>query len=198
MLASLATTAAMPHTKGFANPQANVAHMHIMPGMTVADFGSGSGAYIFPIAKALEGSGVVYAIDAQQDLLRRIHHEATKKSLSTVSVIWGDLEKSEGSKLPSASCDVVLLSNIVFQVEHREGLFSEAKRILKPEGKLVVIDWSDSFNNMGPIKEHVVTEEAAKALAHAQFFSYVESFNAGAHHWGAVFTPAPHLANTYE
>ena len=66
-------------TEGFAHPGRTVSLFSIESGMTVADFGAGSGAYIFAIAEALQGSGTVYAIDVQRDLLKRIHSEATDR-----------------------------------------------------------------------------------------------------------------------
>src|SRR5262245_52316147 len=86
-------------TAGFAHPPRNVAALGVMPGMKVADFGSGSGAYVLAIAKELNGSGHVYAIDIQKDLLRRTKNEAEKQGYKNVEVLWGDLEADNGSKI---------------------------------------------------------------------------------------------------
>jgi tRNA A58 N-methylase Trm61 len=51
--------------ENFAHPPRNVAEFGISPGMSVADFGSGSGAYVLLLAEALSGSGHVYAVDIQ-------------------------------------------------------------------------------------------------------------------------------------
>src|SRR3954468_16066117 len=87
------------NTEGFAHPHTNVAAFGIQHGMHVADFGSGSGHYVLAIAEALEGSGHVYAIDVQRDLLKRTQNEATRRGLKNVSVIWGDLETHRSSKI---------------------------------------------------------------------------------------------------
>ncbi|MBI5470090.1 methyltransferase domain-containing protein [Candidatus Kaiserbacteria bacterium] len=181
----------MPNTAGFAHPARNVAALGVEPGMTIADFGSGSGAYVMEMAQRMAGSGRVYAIDIQKDLLRRIHNDAQKKGLSTVHILWGDLERPQGSKLASASCDIVLVSNLLFQVENKDALLAEAKRVLKPRGKLAIIDWSESPPaggwRMGPIKSHVVSKDAALAIAKDAGFGTHKEFDAGAHHYGLVF-----------
>jgi ubiquinone/menaquinone biosynthesis C-methylase UbiE len=177
-------------TAGFAHPASNVRLLGIEPGMSVADFGAGSGAYIFPIAEALENSGHLYAIDVQRELLRRIHNEAAKRGFKNVKIIWTDLEQPKASKIKSGALDLVLVSNLLFQIENKSAVLAEAHRVLRPAGRLAIIDWSDSFNNMGPHKDHVVAKEAAMALAEQQGFGLVRDFPAGAHHWGIIVRKA--------
>jgi ubiquinone/menaquinone biosynthesis C-methylase UbiE len=149
--------------------------------MSVADFGSGSGAYVWPLSEALANSGNVFAIDIQQDLLRRIHNEAHKRGLNNVKIIWADLEAPKASKIAERALDLVLISNLLFQIERKQAVLAEARRILKPSGKLIVIDWSDSF----------VTKEAALALLPRSGFEITDEFKAGAHHWGLLALPIP-------
>lgn len=183
-----AAQTALPSREGFAHPPRNVAALGVEPGMHIADFGSGSGAYVLAIAERLTGSGVIYAIDIQKDLLRRTLNEARSRSLQTVHIVWGDLEKPHGSKLAHHSQDLVLISNLLFQVEDKRALFIEARRILKPHGRLAVIDWKESFGGMGPIAKHVVTQDAAVAYAETNGFVLSSNFEAGAHHYGLIFT----------
>lgn len=177
-------------TEGFAHPATNVGIFGIEPGMTVADFGAGSGHYVLEIAKRLEGAGHVYAIDVQKDLLARIRTEAHKHGFKNVETIWGDLEYVGGSKIADAHVDVVLISNLLFQLELKAPPIAEAKRILKRTGRLILIDWSESFGGMGPIKKHVVKKEQALALAEAGGFRLKREFSAGAHHYGLIFEKA--------
>jgi len=171
---------------GFAHPARNVAALRVEPGMHVADFGSGSGAYVFEIADALSGSGHIYAIDIQRDLLHRIRNEATRRKLPNVEILWGDLEKSGGSKLAESSIDLVLISNTLFQIHEKAIVLAEARRILKDSGRLAIIDWSDSFGGTGPQSQDVVKKEAALSLAQKCGFEMMREFPAGSHHWGVI------------
>ncbi len=177
------------NTANFAHPRRNVAALGIEPGMTVADFGSGSGVYVLHIAEALEGAGHVYAVDVQRDLLLRLKNEAHRRGFKNVEVIWTDLEHAGSSKLADRKLDFVLISNLLFQVENKAAVLKEAWRILKTTGRLAIIDWSESFGGMGPLKKDVVTKETALALARAAGFELQKEFSAGAHHFGLILRP---------
>ena len=155
--------------------------------MKVADFGAGSGAYTLAIAGALEGYGRIYAIDVQRDLLRRIANEAARKELNNVEVVWADLEKRGATKLADDALDLVLISNLLFQVENKKNVLSESFRVLHPGGRLTIIDWQESFGGMGPQKGDVVTKERALTLAKEVGYELQREFLAGAHHYGLIF-----------
>lgn len=176
-------------TAGFAHPVRNVDALGIEPGMTVVDFGSGSGAYVLAIADRLQNKGHVYAVDVQQDLLRRTKNEAHKKGHKNVETIWSDLEKPNSSKIADRHVDVVLISNLLFQLADKGAPLHEAWRILKPTGKLAIIDWSESFGGMGPIKKDVVDRENALVEAQKAGFELLSEFDAGAHHYGLIMRP---------
>ena len=86
----------------FIKPEEIIKNFEIRQGMVVVDFGSGSGHYVLAVAKKMNNSGVVYAIDIQKNLLEAIKSEATKQHLSNVDIIWADIESKEGTKLVPA------------------------------------------------------------------------------------------------
>lgn len=173
-------------TRDFAHPARNIAVLGVEPGMKIADFGSGSGAYVLALAEALLASGTIYAIDVQKELLRRIKNEAERRGHKNVEIVWGNLEEKDGSKL-APKLDLVLISNLLFQLDVHQAVLSEAARILKPGGRVAIIDWTESFGNMGPHADAVVTKEEAYELARGAGLTFVKEFPAGAHHYGLIF-----------
>ncbi len=171
----------------FSEPESNIEQLGLKEGEVVADFGTGGGAYAFAAAKALKGSGRVYAVDVQKELLTRLQNGAKEQKLGNVDVIWGNLEQLGGTKLRDQSCDVVIMSNVLFQNEKKKTMIEEAKRVLRHGGRLLVIDWTNSFNNMGPHSKDVFPEQAARALIEPLAFTFERAINAGNFHYGIVF-----------
>ena len=79
------------------------------------------------------------------------------------------------------------LSNILFQVEDRDATIAEAMRILMPGGKILCIDWTDSFGGLGPTQQMVLTDKDAKELFEKHGLEFVKEFDPGAHHYALVY-----------
>lgn len=172
----------------FSVPHENVLQLGLREGMRVGDFGAGSGHYARAAASIVGPSGRVYAIDVQEDILKHLKRNSLEHHLRTIETIWGDIEKAGGTTLRDGALDAVILANTLFQVENRFGLLKEIKRVLKPGGKLLVIDWAGSYGGMGPVPEKVVPEHDAEAFFITGGFHKAKAFRAGPHHYGMLFT----------
>ena len=171
----------------FSDPVKNIEKCGIQVGQDIADLGAGSGHYSIAAAKALMSTGRVYAIDAQKDLLSRLKNNAIKEGLYNVEVIWGDIEKINGTKLRDSSIDLALLCNVLFQIENKGDLIKEIKRILKPGGRTLFVDWADSFGGIGPKQNMVVKKEKAIDMFEKSGFHLEKEIEAGSHHYGMIF-----------
>lgn len=171
----------------FASPQDNLRELGLQPGMDVADLGAGPGHYALAAGKIVGEAGHVCAVEIQKDLVAKVKTEADESGLSHVDVIWSDLEKPEGSTLKDESVDAVILSNILFQISDKETVISEAYRILRPQGKLLVIDWSDSHDGLGPPEDHLVDSQSVTELSKSIGFIVSSDVSVGPHHWGVIF-----------
>ena len=156
--------------------------------MTVGDFGAGSGHYARAAAGIVGQGGKVYAVDVQEDVLKHLKLNSHIHHQTIIETVWGNIEKVGGSHLRDATLDAVILANTFFQVENRYELLAEIKRVLKPGGKLLVIDWAGSYGGIGPAASKVVSEHDAEAFFIQGGFHKVKSFRAGAHHYGIIFT----------
>src|SRR3989344_3288517 len=104
----------------FADPKKNLEQFGIFPGMIIADLGSGSGFYSLEAGRMVGESGRVYSIDIQKALLTKIKKEANASHLSSVEVIWGDIEKVCGTRLKESSVDAAIASNILFHLSEKD------------------------------------------------------------------------------
>lgn len=171
----------------FSDPEKNVPYFGLTEGARVADFGSGSGAYALELAKRVGSTGMVYAVEVQQNLLERLARLAREAHAGNVKVLWGDVDKIGGSKLRDNSVDLVLIANVLFQSDAKYTLALEAKRVLRPGGKAVVIDWLGSFGQMGPPPERVIPVGEVNPIFEQAGFKFLNDFPAGANHYGLIF-----------
>jgi ubiquinone/menaquinone biosynthesis C-methylase UbiE len=73
---------------------------------------------------------------------------------------------------------------VLFQIEKPDDFCLEIKRILKPGGKVMVIDWS----GITPLSPKVIVPATrAQMLFEKNGFKLENSFSAGDHHYGLVF-----------
>lgn len=171
----------------FLKPEEHIEEFGLREGDSVADFGAGSGTYAFLAAEAVGETGKVYAVDVQREFLPNIKNGALARKLKNIEVLWGDFELPGGSGLRDETVDAVILANTLFQLEDKAGAARESKRVLKQNGKLIVVDWEDSFGNLGPAKEAVVKKNEAKDLFQKEGFLFVKEIPAGEYHYGLLF-----------
>ena len=111
------------------------------------DFGCGYGTFTIPAARIV--SGIVYGLDIEAEMVELTRRKAEEACLTNVEVRQRDFVV-EGSGLPEASVDYVMLFNIL-HAEERTTFLREAWRVLAREGKLAIIHWNyDPSTPRGP------------------------------------------------
>ncbi len=167
----------------FLNPDKVLDELDLKPDMVAAEFGCGSGGFTISLAKRLE-DGLVYALDIQEAPLSALKSRSLLENVTNTSIIRCDLEKPRGSTLPDFSLDLVLVPNVLFQAEDKTAIISEAKRVLKKGGRIIVIDWL-SEAAQGPEKGRVSSEEVKK-IAKNLGLKLKKEFKAGKYHYGLI------------
>jgi ubiquinone/menaquinone biosynthesis C-methylase UbiE len=171
---------------GFINEDGIIAQLGIKSGMVIADLGCGAGYFSLPLARALRNSGKVYAVDVLSAALEAVKSHAKLYGLLNIEVVRANVEVAGGTKIPDGAADVVMLANILFQCSDRSGLFTEARRILAPGGRIILIDWIPNNAALGPKFESCVSEEEAKRLAIENGLKVTGGIDAGETHYGFV------------
>jgi len=169
--------------EGFLNPNEVLNQLKLLGEMIAADFGSGSGGWAIPLAKRLK-FGKVYAVDILEEPLSALKSKAEIQKVYNIETISSNVEK--GIKLPDLSCDLVLLTNLLFQIEDKKRVLTEAKRVLKKGGKILVVDWLPEALQ-GP-REGRVSPDEVKKMAEDLNLKLEKEFKAGVFHYGLVFT----------
>lgn len=171
----------------FMDPLRMLAACNLQVTDNVADFGAGSGFMARGIASIVT-QGQVFAIEINRDMVARIVHEVQEKHIPNLQPLWGDIEIPGGSKLGDASVDMVVLSNILFQLDDKVGCIKEAARVLKPGGRILIVDWTESFGGLGPAPHHVFEQRMAEEILQQNGFTKLsDNLPAGEHHYAILF-----------
>jgi len=168
----------------FLEPEKIIENLDLREDATVADFGAGAGGFTIPLAKKLKRGGFVYALDFQEEALSALLGNAKLFGLNNIRAIKCDLEEPEGSTLPDNSLDAVFIINLLFEVDDPERIVKEAKRVVKPEGQIIIIDWKKDAP-FGPEEKRIGPEEIQTIARHLNL-EITKEIEAGAYHWGVV------------
>lgn len=166
----------------FTDPVKNLKALGLRENAIVADLGAGTGFYSVAAGHIVR-SGKVYAVEIVKDFLETIKNKVKDAHLRNVEILWGNIEKLGGTKIKDSIVDAVIASNVLFQLEDKKHFILEVKRILKPGGKALLIDWSES-----PVvgANAVVPKDKAREMFETQGFALERDIDAGSHHYGMI------------
>lgn len=148
----------MPHAgRALIDPFSIFAKIGLTKGMRVADMGCGrTGHFVFPAARIVGDTGIVYAVDILKEVLESIDSRVKTHALSNVQVVWSDIEAINKTPIPPKSLDMCFFMNVLFGIKNKQAALAEAVRLLKDDGQIVVVDWSKRLGTLGPDDEAMV------------------------------------------
>ena len=106
----------------------------LTPRVRIADLGAGDGTLSRLLARQAES---VHCVDNSPRMVQVGRALAKKEHLRNLTYILGNIEKVP---LPDRSIDLALLSQALHHAENPRLALSEAFRILKPGGRLLILD----------------------------------------------------------
>jgi ubiquinone/menaquinone biosynthesis C-methylase UbiE len=165
----------------FLNPSEVLNMLDLKEGFIAADFGSGSGGWVIPLAKRLK-EGKVYAIDILEEPLSALRSKIRLEKILNIEIVKSDVERT--SKLLSNSCNLVLMTNLFFEIDEKKKVMEEGKRVLKKGGKFLIVDWKEEAP-LGPEKR--ISPLEIKKIAEELDLEIEKEFTAGLYHWGIIF-----------
>ena len=167
----------------FLNPDKVLNELELSSDMIAADFGCGSGGFTLALAKVLK-DGLVHGLDVQESPLSYLKGCCIRENINNVKLSRCNLEKEKGSRLSDSSIDFILIANSLFQTEDKNAIISEAKRVLKREGKLLIIDW------LSDLVQNRISPEKVKKIAQELRLRLEKEFKPGNYHFGLIFEKA--------
>lgn len=150
----------------YQQPDSVLVFLGDLTGKKVMDIGAGTGYFSFKLAEA--GASVI-AADVNDRFQEFIQERKKKLGISDDKVSVRKLLYDSPS-LERAEVDMVIIVNTYHHIEDRVAYFAKVKNGLKPEGKLVVIDFFKKDLPVGPpTKMKIANSQVADELKQAGF-----------------------------
>jgi len=119
-------------------PDRVIEELGLAPGDRVADLGSGSGYFTLRLARAVEPTGKVYAVDVDEEMNEYLRQRVHDAGLDNVEVILGEYEDP---LLPDGEIDLVLIVNTYHHIQERLSYFRNLQTDLAPGGRVAIVDF---------------------------------------------------------
>ncbi|WP_373493674.1 class I SAM-dependent methyltransferase [Aquiflexum sp.] len=144
------------------NTELAIKNLPIDESSVVADIGAGSGYYTFRIAKCVP-DGLVYAVEIQDPAIKYLKEKSKELGFDNVKTIKGT-EKSPN--LPENAIDLAIMVDVYHELLYPQEVLQEIKKALKPDGKLLLIEYrgEDPKVRIKPLHKMTV-EQVTKELS---------------------------------
>lgn len=137
-------------------PDQVIATLGIKPGEAIADIGAGSGFFAFRFARSVGDTGRVYAVDVSPDMILHMNRHIRDNKLTNVSTI---LSAPDDPLLMDNSVHRFFVCNTWHHIQDRPRYLGLMKKMLKPGGQIIIIDYRKEELPVGPPPEMKLSQE---------------------------------------
>jgi arsenite methyltransferase len=131
-------------------PDEVIAALDLKLGETLADIGAGSGYFSFRLARKVGDTGRVYAVDIISDMILFMNRTIRDKKIKNVTTILSD---PDDPLLADASINRFFICNTWHHIQNRSRYMALMKKMLKPGGQVIILDYKKKQLPVGPPPE---------------------------------------------
>ncbi len=143
----------------------------------VADLGCGSGYFSVPIAEKVDK---VYAIDIQREMLDFLQQKIREQQIANIEPLLS--KETNQIPLQNESITVLLTVNTLHEFQDKKQMITEIHRVLKPLGKVAIIDFKKENTGSGPPLAIRVSQEQAIKLFETRGLKTVKTHDLKSHY----------------
>ncbi len=162
-----------------------LARFPLEEGCTAADIGCGTGHFTLVMAAIVGPRGLVYAVDTEPAMLEDLRARLVQRPDLRVETLRSSEERIP---LPDRSVDFAFMACVLHELDG-PGTLRETARILRPGGRLGVVDWKKLREGVGPPYTHRLSPRQVDTAIRAGGLEPGETFEVTPHHYGLVARP---------
>jgi len=168
-----------PERRRWQDPEAILSSIGLKAGMTFADIGCGGGFFTLPAARMVGKKGKVYGVDANPAVIAALREQAEKEGLAN---LYLTIAKAEEAVVCEGCADFIFFSITLHDFHDASLVLKNARRTIKPDGKLIDLDWKKD-GAMGPPPKIRFSDEYASELIKKAGFIIESVENYGPYHY---------------
>jgi ubiquinone/menaquinone biosynthesis C-methylase UbiE len=161
-----------PERQAEEHPDEALDALKIPKGAVVADVGAGVGYFTWRLADRVGPSGIVYGEDIRQEMLDQLAKNMRDRHISNVRPVLGTIEDA---KLPNGALDLILLVDVYHEFSEPEKMLRSMREALKPNGRLVLIEYRGEDPAVPIRPEHKMTVSQVRAEVQPEGFRFDQS-----------------------
>jgi len=175
-----------PKRDTYQKPHEVLTALNIKPGEVIADIGAGSGYFTFRLAHFVGDKGKVYAVDVSPDMIRHVNRRIRETKATNVVTILAD---HDDPLLPDRSVNRFFICDVWHHVENQTKYISLMKKMLKPGGEIVMIDFHKKELPFGPPMQMKIAREDMIKQMETNGFRLSKEHTFLPHQYFLVFAP---------
>jgi ubiquinone/menaquinone biosynthesis C-methylase UbiE len=175
-----------PRRDEYQKPREVLMALGLRQGEVIADIGSGSGYFALRFAAHVGDAGRVYAVDVAPDMVRHLNRRLRDAGVRNVQTV---LAEPNDPLLPDASVDRFVVVNTWHHIEDQPGYLTLMKKMLKPGGQVVMIDFHKRELPLGPPLEMKIAREDLVRQMEANGFKVAKEHTFLPYQYFLVFSP---------
>ncbi len=152
------------------------------------DIGCGEGFFTLPAAHLVGASGKAYGLDADEAAIEEMRKKASTEGLSNLEIRIGAAEEIVLCRI---CADIVFFGMALHDFHNPVRVLENARQMLKPNGKLVNLDWKKIAMSFGPSVAKRFDEATASRLIESAGFKVEVVKDSGQYHYLIVAGPLP-------
>ncbi|MDP2606138.1 MAG: methyltransferase domain-containing protein [Deltaproteobacteria bacterium] len=151
-----------PKRDAYQKPHGVIHALNLKSGEVIADIGAGSGYFTFHLARHVGDKGKVYAVDVSPEMILHVNRRIRDQKANNVVAVLSD---PDDPLLPDRSVNRFFFSDSWHHIENQSKYLSLMKRMLKPGGEIVMIDFHKKELPVGPpMQMKIAREDLIKQL----------------------------------
>lgn len=175
-------------SKSILNAKKVIGKIDLKKGFSFLDVGCGEGHFSLAASECVGIEGKIYAMDIDKNAIDSLRKKIEEKGIKNIKVMTGDITK--GLPMEDKSIDACFMANVLHGFaanEETNAVMGEVLRILRKDGRLVVVEFKKGFGIPGPPREIRLSPEEVESLLAPFGFKKACVIKVGIFHYMEIF-----------